>query len=87
MDNRIDIFESSNVIEIIKNKFEMCTNVVNKTSISETVTMEIKGNKLRRKSYAREFKLTVVTCITKMERTFIKRRGILIWIESKFITG
>ena len=34
----------------------MCTNVVNKTSISE-----IKRNKLRRKSYAREFKLPVVT--------------------------
>ena len=38
----------------------MCTNVVNKTSISETVIMEIKCNKLRRKSYAREFKLTAV---------------------------
>ena len=38
----------------------MCTNVVNKTSISETVIMEVKRNKLRRKSYAREFKLTVV---------------------------
>ena len=39
----------------------MGTNVVNKTSISETVIMEVKRNKLRRKSYAREFKLTVVT--------------------------
>ena len=39
----------------------MCANVVNKTSISETVIMEVKRNKLRRKSYAREFKLTVVT--------------------------
>ena len=39
----------------------MCTNVVNKTSISETVIMEVKRNKLRRKSYGREFKLTVVT--------------------------
>ena len=38
----------------------MCTNVVNKTSISETVIMEVKHNQLRRKSYAREFKLTVV---------------------------
>ena len=39
----------------------MCTNVVNKTSISETVIMEVKRNKLRRKSYAKEFKLTAVT--------------------------
>ena len=39
----------------------MCTHVVNKMSISETVIMEIKHNKLRRKSCAREFKLTVVT--------------------------
>ena len=39
----------------------MCTIVVNKTSTSETVIMEVKRNKLRRKSYAREFKLTVVT--------------------------
>ena len=39
----------------------MCTNVVNKTSISETVIMEVKRNKLRRKSYARESKLIVVT--------------------------
>ena len=39
----------------------MCAFVVNKTSISETVIMEVKRNKLRRKSYAREFKLTVVT--------------------------
>ena len=39
----------------------MCTNVVNKTSISQTVIMEVKHNKLRRKSYARGFKLTVVT--------------------------
>ena len=38
----------------------MCTNVVNKTSISETVIMEVKRNKLRRKSYARKFKLTVM---------------------------
>ena len=39
----------------------MCTNVVNKGSVSETVIMEVKRNELRRKSYAREFKLTVVT--------------------------
>ena len=39
----------------------MCTNVVNKTSISETVIKEVKRNKLRRKSYARKLKLTVVT--------------------------
>ena len=39
----------------------MCTNVVNKTGISETVIIEVKRNKLRRKSYAREFKLFVVT--------------------------
>ena len=38
----------------------MCANVVNKTGISETVIMEVKRNKLKRKSYAREFKLTVV---------------------------
>ena len=35
----------------------MCTNVVNKTSISETVIIKLS---LRRKSYAREFKLTAV---------------------------
>ena len=39
----------------------MCTDVINKTNISETVIMEVKRNKLRRKSYAREFKLSVVT--------------------------
>ena len=61
MDERTGIFQYLNVIEIIKNKFEMCTNVGNKMSISETAIMEVKRNKLRRKSYAREFKLTVVT--------------------------
>ena len=39
----------------------MCTNALNNTRISETVIMEVKRSKLRRKSYAREFKLTVVT--------------------------
>ena len=43
----------------------MCTNVVNKTSISETVIMEVKRNKLRRKLYAREFKLTVVDVVSR----------------------
>ena len=54
----------------------MCTNVVNKTSISETVIMEVKRNKLRRKSYAREFKLTVVMWFHKNEKkVFIKKLG------------
>ena len=43
----------------------MCTNVVNKTRISETVNMEVKCNRLRRKLYARELKLTVVTWFHK----------------------
>ena len=44
-----------------KHKFEMRTNVVSKTTISETVIMEAQRNKLRRKSHATEFKLTVMT--------------------------
>ena len=39
----------------------MRTNVVSKTTISETVIMEAQRNKLRRKSHATEFKLTVMT--------------------------
>ena len=65
----------------------MSTNVVNKTSILETVIMEVKRNKLRRKSYAREFKLTEVMWFHENGKNVHQTSQHLMWIESKFVTG
>ena len=70
-----------------KNKFEMCTNVVNKTSISETVIMEVKRNKLKKKSYAREFKLTVVTWFLENGKNIHQTSQHFNLDKSKFVTG
>ena len=91
MDERTGLFQYLNVIEIIKNKFEMCTNVGNKMSISETVIMEVKCNKLRRKSYVREFKLTVVTWfhengknVHQMSQHFnLDRKQVCNWVKAE----
>ena len=69
----------------------MCTNVVNKTSISETVIMEVKRCKLRRKSYAREFKLNIVTWFHKNGNNFhqtsqhfnLNRKQVRYWVEAE----
>ena len=67
----------------------MCTNVVNKTSISETVIMEVKRNKLRRRSYAREFKLTVGTWFHENGKNVhqtpnLDRKQVRNWVKTEY---
>ena len=69
----------------------MCTNKVNKSNISETAIMEVKRNKLRRKSNAREFKLTVVTWfhengnnVHQMSQHFnLDRKQVYNWVKAE----
>ena len=73
----------------------MCTNVENKMSISETVIMEVKRNKLRRKSYAREFKLTGVTWFHENEKNVhqtlqhfnLDRKQVRNWVKAEVSTS